>query len=454
MGDQHEPRESERVEQSLPRNVKHSRRERSGRLKAAYITSQFPEPSETFATNEVRMLSRCGVSISVHALRPPHRDANRLARERAVGNIRVTYNGVSPSLQGVVAALRRPVLFLRALAWIVRRNRHRLRDLVVSVLLLPRAFNILADIEDSLPDVVHMYWGHYPTIAGYLVQQRLPRVVTSLSIVAYDLNREYGGAIDVARNADVIRTHARANVGHISRFAGVAHDRINVIYNGVDIAWLNEVTQGIEKVRFRLVATGRLIPDKGMDDVLNAFATIRSTWPDASLVIAGDGPDRQRLEALSGRLQVDHAVDFLGHVPHARVVQEMAKAEVFLLLSRYAGERLPNVVKEAMACRCVCVTTPTPGIEELIEDGIHGFVVPMASPDAAVEAVSANFSGQVDVHSITSAAVEHVHRSFDLGRTAPQYQALWTAALGARARPYGHARGVVVQPDGLSDSPP
>jgi colanic acid/amylovoran biosynthesis glycosyltransferase len=355
-----------------------------------------------------------------------------MLRERGVAHTDISNNGIRPTLHGLLAAIARPVLLLRSLHWIFRSNRSDARDLLASLLLLPRAFDILADLERRPPNVVHMYWGHYPALVGYLVQHRLPRVATSISIVAYDLNWEYGGAIEVVRRADVIRTHARANAAHIVRFTGVAADRINVIYNGVDVAWLKSIAARHHKVRHRLVVAGSLNPKKGIDDAITAFAYVRSTWPDATLVVVGDGNDRARLADLCRSLGVADGVEFLGHVPHARVIDEMSKAEVFMLLSRADGERLPNVVKEAMMCGCLCITTPTPGINELLADGVSGFIVPMRDAVGASEIVNQVFAGRVDKTKMISAGRQHIRLHFDLNRTAPRYEALWREALEGR----------------------
>ena len=401
-------------------------------MKVLYVTMQFPSPSETFATNEVRVLSRHGIDVTVHGLRYRHPDALRLAKDRGVAEIKTTHNGVTASLRGTLAALRRPKRLVDALTWVVRRNRHNARALWRNLVLLPRAFDIFSAIERHRPDVVHMYWGHFPSLVGYQVQRHLSAVVTSMSIVAYDLEREYGGTVDVARQADVIRTHASVNTDHIVRFTGVDKERVNVIYNGVDTAWLRRICDGHEKVRHRVLTAGRLTQSKGMREVITAFAKIRARWPDASLVVVGDGVDRPTLESLCTSHQLSDAVQFLGHVSHEHVVEEMARAEVFLLLSRSIGERLPNVVKEAMACRCVCITTETPGIAELVEHEITGFVVEPRDERAVCQAVDDVFAERIDVSEMTAKAVKHIEQSFDVERTAIRYADLWQAAITLR----------------------
>ena len=402
-------------------------------MDVAYVTMQFPHPSETFATNEVRMLSERGAAIAVHGLRREHPTAPRLKVERGLPTIRTTHNGMVPTLRGILAALRRPVLLARCLAWITRSNQGRSRELGISLLLVPRAFDVLADIERQQPQVVHMYWGHYPTIVGYLVQRRLPSTVTSVSIVAYDLEREYGGAIDVVRHADVIRTHAVVNRAHVVRFTGVDADRVNVIFNGVDLPALDRIAKTKEKVRHRIVTAARLREKKGVSDVLHAFAIVHRRWPDASLVVLGDGPERATLEQLARKLGVMEAVDFRGHVAHHSAIEEMAQAEVFMLLSRAIDERLPNVVKEGMATGCVCITTPTPGIEELVDSGANGFVVPFSDAAAAANVIDEVFSARTDVIGIRMRAVAHIREHFALTKTAPRYAVLWREAIEAKA---------------------
>ena len=398
-------------------------------MKVLYVTMQFPNPTETFATNEVRVLSRHGIDVTVHGLRSRHPEATQLAQERGVADVQTTHNGVAASLRGTLAAVRRPKRLVNALTWVVRCNRRNSRALWRNLVLLPRAFDIFATIERHRPDVVHMYWGHFPTLVGYQVQQYLSAVVTSMSIVAYDLEREYGGTVDVARQADVIRTHAAVNADHIVRFTGVDKERVNIIYNGVDTASLRRIRDGHKKVGHRVLTAGRLTQSKGMREVITAFAKIRARWADASLVVVGDGVDRPTLESLCTSLQLSDAVQFLGHVSHERAVEEMAKAEVFLLLSRSIGERLPNVVKEAMVCRCVCVTTETPGIAELVEHEITGFVVKPHDEGAVCQAVDDVFAERIDFSEMTARAAERIEQSFNVERTAICYVDLWREAI-------------------------
>jgi glycosyltransferase involved in cell wall biosynthesis len=93
----------------------------------------------------------------------------------------------------------------------------------------------------------------------------------------------------------------------------------------------------------RFIAVSRLIPRKGIDELLEAFAT--AAGPEDHLDIVGDGPLREALEALAARLALGPRVQFLGHLdaPASRV----ADADLLVQASRFEG--MPNAVLEALA---------------------------------------------------------------------------------------------------------
>ena len=413
-------------------------------MKIAYITMQFPVPSETFARNDVRRLRRRGLDIEVHALLPHAKEKERLLAESELSELPIYPNGIGPSVAGLVASFRRPQLLWKTLRWIRRSNAGRLTHALASLVLVPRAFGILAELEASRPDVVHIFWGHYPSLVGYLVQESLPELPVSMALNAYDLTMEYGGSREVAQRASFLRTHSKVNVPDVARLTGLPENEVNVIYNGVDIGWLDGIANGTHKVPRRLAVAGRLIDSKGVDEAIEVYAKVRAKWPDASLVVMGDGPRRQALERLAGSLGVGDGVEFLGHVPHARVVEELAKAEVVMLLSRKDSERLPNVIKEGMACRSVCIASDTPGMDELIEHGESGYIVPTGDPQGTAAIVDDVFAGRVDVGVMTAKARRHIEAEFDLEVTTEAYVRTWRSLIERRGGTAGVAVAEVV----------
>lgn len=420
-------------------------------MKVWYILMAFPSPSETFVGNDVEALVRLGIDVSVHSLRGPRRDARTLLRDRGLSRLTVTHATPGNVLRGFAAMLLRPRTAARLVAWIVRHADRRPVHVVKGLALLPRLFGLLREAERERPDVVHVYWGHYPAIFGHLLLERAPGVVVSLSLSAYDLLRKFPGSAAVARRAHLVSTWAAANVPAIAAF-GVPPEAVHVSWQGLDLEKVRN--RRFQKVRHRVVTAGRLIPEKAMDDVLRAFARIASTHPDARLVVLGDGPDRGRLQRTAESLGVGAAVVFRGHVAHDEVFEELARAELFLFLSRYRGERLPNVVKEAMACQCLVITTATPGIDELLETGVHGHVVDAGDWEHAAELATEAFSNPEGARTLIAAAHARALERFDSLRLMEEMVRKWERLRAGRGRENSSARapslsGAVLTEDAL-----
>ena len=101
----------------------------------------------------------------------------------------------------------------------------------------------------------------------------------------------------------------------------------------------------------------------------------------------------------------------------------MGAAQVLVLLS--VTECLPNVVKEAMASRCVCVVSATVGIEELVEDGKNGFVVKQGDIADAARCIDHVFQHPDEAAATASAARGRIVANFDVRRSMEAYRERW-----------------------------
>jgi glycosyltransferase involved in cell wall biosynthesis len=391
-------------------------------MKVSYVTMTFPSSPETFASTDVRVLREAGVDVAVYAIRRPERDCQSLIDNRGLRALSIDHGTVAANVSGLWACLRHPMLVAQLVDWLWRSTWRKPRQFVASLALVPRCLGILESLSRERPDVVHLFWGHYPCIVGFLILKALPNIVLSVFLGAYDLTRAFGGSGWVARRADVVWTHAACNLPDLERL-GVDRSRIRVAYRGLDLHLFRST--GIVKINHRIVSVGRLIAPKGMDEVLRVFRMVQEKWPGATLVVVGDGPERAGLEHLSKSLGIHRAVKFTGHLPQRDVAREMAAAEVFLLMSHKDSERLPNVVKEAMANRCVCVVTQTPGIDELIVHEEHGFVVHRGDTATAASRIDDVFSRRVDATALLQAASDRVADRFDVTASMELYRRQW-----------------------------
>ena len=396
----------------------------------------FPTGSEAFAAVEIRALRRRGVDVSVHSLRPAFPFAERTLAERGLSDLPVTHGNLSNQFRGLVLGVFHPLLVWTLLRYIVASCWRRPGEMLRCVACVPRSVQIFFEIKRARPDVVHLYWGHYPALVGHLVLQHLPKTVLSTSLSAYDLFKNYECSKPVARSADCVRTWGRVNVSAIENY-GVASDRIKVFYQGIDLQ-SRQGKAAVSKVPRRIISVGRLVAAKGMHYVLEAFRQILADWPDASLVIAGDGADRSQLEQMACDWGLEKSVRFTGHVSQAVLFDEMANAEVFLLISHHGAERLPNVAKEAIASECFCIVTDTPGIEEVVEDAVHGYVIPQRDVQAAVQRVKDVFADGEKHRAMAQSARSYVHDAFDVDTITQEMIEHWTALCSRKQAESGH----------------
>jgi colanic acid/amylovoran biosynthesis glycosyltransferase len=135
----------------------------------------------------------------------------------------------------------------------------------------------------------------------------------------------------------------------------------------------------------RVLVAGRLVEKKGIHILLQAVRGLRTrAW---SLDVVGDGPWRSRLEAAAEGLPVR----FLGQLGHKDLVRAMREAQVFVVPSVPAAsgdqDGVPIVLLDAMAAGCAVVGSRLAGIDEAIEDGRSGVLVPPGDAGALADAI-------------------------------------------------------------------
>jgi glycosyltransferase involved in cell wall biosynthesis len=157
---------------------------------------------------------------------------------------------------------------------------------------------------------------------------------------------------------------------------GVPGDRVRVVYNAVDVAHHHGSPQSppdLEPGSLVVLTAARLAPWKGIDHLLRAFRIVAGELDRARLVIAGDGPDRSRLEELADELGLRGRVLWLGNVDRRDLLSWMSHARLFALLSEYEG--FSHVLLEAMALGVPVVASAAGGNPELVRDDRDGILV-------------------------------------------------------------------------------
>jgi glycosyltransferase involved in cell wall biosynthesis len=173
----------------------------------------------------------------------------------------------------------------------------------------------------------------------------------------------------------------RVMIGH-----GMPGERIRTHYTGVDHQRFRPADRAEAKAKLgvsgpMILTVGALIPGKGQRLAISALEQV----PGATLLLAGEGPDRRALEALVRRRGVGKRVRLLGNVPHEEVATLLAAADLMVLPSNSEG--LANVWIEALACGTPVVTCDVGGAREVIDRPEAGAIVP-PDPAAIAQAVT------------------------------------------------------------------
>lgn len=242
-------------------------------------------------------------------------------------------------------------------------------------------------------DIVHI---HHPFISGSLAMRfcrprGIPIVFTNHT--RYDLYAQaylpmLPGAVSetaldaylssFCRSCDLVIAPSKG-IQHVLAGYGIV-DRVVVVPNGVDIQPYMDCDQPMDRDNFGydkndivLVYVGRIGPEKNLPFLLRAYAGVAQAVEQAKLLIVGEGPERENLEDRLNHMGLNKYVTFTGRIPYEQVPAFLAMADIFVTAS--ASEVHPLSVIEALATGLPVLGIDSPGVGDIIEDGINGQLV-------------------------------------------------------------------------------
>lgn len=180
---------------------------------------------------------------------------------------------------------------------------------------------------------------------------------------------------------DLVVANSRAVAGRLS--AEGVDLPIEVVWNGVPVVAPRPALSEPPTVAF----AGRLVREKGVDVLLRAFALCLERIPNARLVIAGDGPERARLERLAAELGLGSHAVLTGQLPRDQLDHRLASSWVQAVPSLWE-EPFGNVAVEAMMRGTAVVASSSGGLAEIVRDGETGILVPAGDVEALGWALS------------------------------------------------------------------
>jgi colanic acid/amylovoran biosynthesis glycosyltransferase len=367
----------------------------------AYITNQFPSAVEPYVIDEIAALRERGVKIITASgqwvepgsLSPSYR---RLAEETIY-------------LQPVTV-----VVFLQALTFLLCRFR-RVSDLLARALkdrepirrrvhavahtLLGAVFAVR--IKDAGVEHIHVHHGYFSSWVA-MTAARLLNIGFSMTLHGSDVLL-HGAYLDVKlKNCDFCATVSEYNRHYLlAHYPRVPATKILLQRVGVECGGhLAKRAHHRRNGQIEMLAVGRLHPVKDFEFLVKACELLKERRIPFRCRIAGDGPERDKLEHAIRDVNLDDRVQLLGHIAPERLGEYYKGADLVVLTSRSEG--IPLVLMEAMARGKLVLAPDITGIPELVRDWENGFLFRAGSLE--------DFVSRVDLINQAWPALSYVRR--------------------------------------------
>jgi len=284
-------------------------------------------------------------------------------------------------------------------------------------------------IRREKPDLIHAHWVLPSGLVAAMVPfSKIPIVMTAHGV---DLHAMRQPPVEMLRRFTLRRAAFVVAVSGdlLKRVGSLAPDTpVRVVPMGTD---LSEVATNVgvrTPVRGRVGFVGRLADKKGVDVLIHALAGNEELHG----VIAGDGPERDRLERLANDLGVEDRVEFLGHATRHQVFELLRTSEVFALPSVVGRdgdqEGTPVVLAEACAAGVPIVASRLGGMAEFLDEE-SAWLVPPGDARALGIALTEASSNTVERERRATNASRTVSSVLDIDVTAAAYESIYEALM-------------------------
>jgi len=396
--------------------------------KIAYILTTFPCPSETFAAREIQTLQKTGLDIMVFA-------ASSCKRQ--------------PADTEPVGVFYRPGLFSwdTFLSLIYLAVKHplsavKLITLVLEFLLIcpTEALTLIGNFhticffayaaERYGISYIHAYFLSWPACIGLSIA-KITNKPFSIAAHSRDIFVEHGAVELKVSQAKFVVCCSRQGLDYLkARLPGKYHDRLHLNYHGIDVDLLSLKPKGAaEKSIPTILSIGRLVRKKGFEYLIKAFEEVLRDRPNCCMIIAGDGPQKQKLVRLIYALHLAEKVQLPGWLEHQKILELIGRANVLVVPSIIDkdGDRdgIPNVILEAFCLGTPVIASALTGITEAIRHKQTGLLVEPSNTSQLRSALEKILSDKNLGSRISDSAYEAVKKHFDIDTNCKKLIALF-----------------------------
>ena len=391
-------------------------------VRIGYLLSQYPAISHTFFLQEVLGLRARGMHIETASINRPDRPSTHLPAVEAAEARRTHYikdGKRKRALRNLIEVLvQRPDVVLRGLLAVMRMEGLSLRQRGFWLFYLAEALLVGRWMKMRKLDHLHVHFGGPVASVGMLtsIAWKLPYSLTIhgpeelLNTRSYYLKEKLERAKFVFCISDFCRSQLCAMMP-----AG-DWEKFTVIRLGVDPLVLTPPSRPISYGRrgdtLRLMCTGRMVPAKGHQVLLEAVKLLRDRRVNLHVTLIGGGPELARLQQYVLDNHLADTINFTHALSHPETLALLRRADLFALAS--FAEGIPVALMEAMSLGIPCVSTFIAGIPELIRSGIDGMLVPPANAVALANALEIVIGDPIMRRSLGASARQRIINQYNL----------------------------------------
>lgn len=204
---------------------------------------------------------------------------------------------------------------------------------------------------------------------------------------------------------------------------------VDVIYRGRDISKFNTIKNEKVNGNISFVNVGRLRAPKAQADLIKAFAVFHKNFPNSKLDIAGEGPERIKLEALISSLNIKDAVRLLGNV--SDIPRLLSAYDVFVFPSRYEG--FSGALVEAMLAGIPVIASDIPMNTEAVEHLRTGYIFKSGNISALADAMQYATENYDEMLRMSVRAKNIAQRLYDLDSIVRQHEKVYMNCIDSNA---------------------
>lgn len=356
--------------------------------KIAYLTGEFPRPTDTWIQREISALKEAGSEVDTFAIRRPKQAPVGEEQKTFLQNTTYVIE-LCKSIKFVTShgkfKLKSPINYFKTLRLAFKTKRPGTRGAIYQFIYFLEAVVLADELKNRNIDHIHNHFGDASCTVAMLAS-KLAKIDFSFTLhgpgIFYEPHTwRLDEKINHAKFVACISFFCRSQAAVFADPKDI--QKLEIIHCGIEPSKLKAAKH--TKDRQQILFIARLAELKGIADLIEAIEKISDQYTNLKLSIIGDGPERKRFEALVKKKELESIIEFKGYLSQSEVASHLSNSDV-LVLPSYA-EGVPVTLMEALGSGVPVIATQVGGVSELVEDQINGIIIRPGDTNQLAEAL-------------------------------------------------------------------